>query len=342
VFADPGTRTTGTGAGDFAIVGPSWHGELPPGVEKLQSSTNLVWIIGRTYCTGTPEDYAAVHAIQDDYKVVPLSAWGKPHTPPLGKVGPSIDMKTAVREQVDRMDATSFLTLLATLMKQNPPIAADAPALARFNRIGLSPGQGFDPSKIANVPGIQDVPKLAVEQIAAHSIWRRGPEWLGVFQASWPLWHRLRPARVDRARRARLQSARRRRLSHNADRCRWPRTRRREQVCHSVPQGADTAGEGFLVADDVQRAILLRGQSAEPLHAECAQYIEGRSRWHNRASHTGEQSGPNKEANCLAAHAGLGLSAGRTNSPQRLSMGAAEAGLGANQTGGGRGLGTAW
>ncbi len=65
VFADPGTRTTGTGAGDFAIVGPGWQGELPPGVEELRSSTNMVWIIGRTYCTGTPEDYAAVHAIQD-------------------------------------------------------------------------------------------------------------------------------------------------------------------------------------------------------------------------------------------------------------------------------------
>ena len=60
IFAVPGTRTTGTAAGEFAIVGPNWHGELPPGVEQYRSSTNLVWLIGRTYCTGTPEDYAAV------------------------------------------------------------------------------------------------------------------------------------------------------------------------------------------------------------------------------------------------------------------------------------------
>ena len=51
VFADPGTRTTGTAAGDFAIVGPGWQGQLPPGVEELRSTTNMVWIIGRTYCT---------------------------------------------------------------------------------------------------------------------------------------------------------------------------------------------------------------------------------------------------------------------------------------------------
>ena len=41
----------------------------------------MVWIIGRTYCTGTPEDYMAVHAIQDQYKLVPLIAYGKPYTP---------------------------------------------------------------------------------------------------------------------------------------------------------------------------------------------------------------------------------------------------------------------
>src|SRR5258708_35452117 len=34
VFADPGTRTTGTGAGEFAIVGPGWRGELPANVEE--------------------------------------------------------------------------------------------------------------------------------------------------------------------------------------------------------------------------------------------------------------------------------------------------------------------
>jgi hypothetical protein len=117
VFADPGTRTTGTGAEEFAIVGPVWRGELPPGIEQLQSSTNLVWIIGRTYCTGTPEDYAAVHAIQDQYKLVPLNAYGKQYVPAPGRVDPAIDMKSPPREQVERMDTISFFKLLADVMK---------------------------------------------------------------------------------------------------------------------------------------------------------------------------------------------------------------------------------
>ena len=168
VFADPGTRTTGTGAGEFAIVGPKWRGELPSEAEELRSPTNLVWIIGRTYCTGTPEDYAAVHALQDQYKLVPLSAYGKPYTPPPGKVDPSIDMKTPVRAQVEAMDTISFFKLLAELMKQNPPDADDAPILARMARIGLVPGQDFDASKLASVPNVQDVPKFGVERIASH------------------------------------------------------------------------------------------------------------------------------------------------------------------------------
>src|SRR5262245_29009369 len=79
VFQVPGKRTTGDKAQKYAITGPGWKGELPDGVTELKSPTNMVWIIGRTYCTGTPEDYKAVHELQDQYSLVPLSAFGKPY-----------------------------------------------------------------------------------------------------------------------------------------------------------------------------------------------------------------------------------------------------------------------
>lgn len=115
------------------------------------------WLLARIYCTGTPEDYAAVHKLQDECKLVPPSAYGKPYTPPAGKVDPSIDMKTAVREQVNRMDAVYF-KLLCELMKTNPPYEADAPQLAKFARIGIVPGQEFDESKLK-----ADFPKRVLE-----------------------------------------------------------------------------------------------------------------------------------------------------------------------------------
>ncbi len=116
VFEAPGSRTTGTGAQTYVITGPGWSGKLPPGMTQYKSPTDLVWILGRIYCTGTPEDYAAVHAIQDQCKLVPLGSWGKEYAPPAGKVDPAIDMKTAVRDQVNKLDATAYFTLLAELM----------------------------------------------------------------------------------------------------------------------------------------------------------------------------------------------------------------------------------
>jgi hypothetical protein len=148
VFQVPGTRTTGTGAQTYAITGPGWTGTLPAGIKEYKSPTNMVWLLGRIYCTGTPEDYDAVHAIQDEIGLVPLSSYGKPYTPPAGAVDATIDMKTPVRSQVNAMDAVAYFTLLAQLMKTNPPAAADAPALARFADIGLVAGQDFDASKL--------------------------------------------------------------------------------------------------------------------------------------------------------------------------------------------------
>jgi hypothetical protein len=165
VFQVPGTRTTGTGAQTYAITGPGWSGTLPAGVTQYKSPTSLVWIIGRIYCTGTPEDYAAVHAAQDQCKLVPLSAWGsKDYTPTPGTVDPSIDMKMAVRDQVNGMDAVQYFTLLAQLMKTNSPAAADAAEVARYADIGLVPGKDFDASKL-KADFAKKIPQVAFDRI---------------------------------------------------------------------------------------------------------------------------------------------------------------------------------
>jgi hypothetical protein len=169
VFEVPGKRTTGTGAQTFAITGPGWSGTLPEGVTEYESPTGIVWVLGRIYCTGTPEDYAAVHAIQDQVTAVPLSAWGKPYTPPPGAVDPSVDAKTGVREQVNALDAAAYFGLFAELLRTNPPAAEDAPMLAKLAKIGIVPGQSFDAAKLAPAvaKGVAAAPRPAQERIMA-------------------------------------------------------------------------------------------------------------------------------------------------------------------------------
>jgi hypothetical protein len=170
VFQVPGKRTTGTGAQKYAITGPGWKGTLPKGVTEYRSPTGIVWVLGRIYCTGTPEDYKEVHALQDQVTAVPLSAYGKPYKPAPGKVDPSIDMKTAVREQVNALDGAAYFKMFAELMKTNPPAAEDAPMVAKLAKLGIVPGQGFDAAKLdaAVAKGIGEAPKPAQDKIMRH------------------------------------------------------------------------------------------------------------------------------------------------------------------------------
>ena len=167
VFQVPGKRTTGDKAQKYAITGPGWSGTLPAGVTEYKSPTAMVWILGRIYCTGTPDDYSKVHALQDKVSLVPLSSYGKPYTPPAGEVDPSFDMKTGIRDQVDAMSVTDYFNYLAKLMKTNPPAAEDAPMVEKMKAIGLIPGQDFDPSKLGafDKEAIKVVPKVAQVKI---------------------------------------------------------------------------------------------------------------------------------------------------------------------------------
>lgn len=171
VIFDPGSRTTGQKAQTYVITGPGWNGELPKGVKEVKSPTATVWILARTYSTGTPEDYKKVWALQDQYKLYPLSAWGKEYVPPPGKVDPKVDMKTAVRDQVNALDAEQYFGWMAKLMKDNPPAPEDGPIVARMAKIGILPGQDFDLGKLdpAVAEAIEEAPKAAWEKIVAYT-----------------------------------------------------------------------------------------------------------------------------------------------------------------------------
>ena len=139
----PGSRTVGGKGGNFAIVGPGWKGTLPAGLTELRVPTTLAMIGGRTY-TGGKDDYAAVHALQDQYTLVPLSDWGKNYTPPDNvPLKPGVDSKTPVPKQVLAMTPESFFNRLNALLVTNPPEPADPATMARIAKLGIRPGAEF-------------------------------------------------------------------------------------------------------------------------------------------------------------------------------------------------------
>jgi hypothetical protein len=142
-FAGVGKRTTGTSAGNFVVVGPGWQGDLRQGFQRINAPTPFVWVIGRTRTDG-PQDYDAVHKVQDGYKMTLLSQWGKEPQAVTITVDPSVDMHTPPVEQVKKMAPDAYFAYAAELLKVNGPHLVDQPQLARMKRIGIEADRSFD------------------------------------------------------------------------------------------------------------------------------------------------------------------------------------------------------
>ena len=149
VFTSPGSRTTGGGAGVFAVCGPEWDGSLPEGVQRIDAPTALAWVIGRINTAGTA-DYPAVHSLQDRMRLEPLSRFD-PAAPQPSPVPPLRTDLPAVPpvEHVEALSGEAFFTQLAELLADNPPTAADAPAMKRFAALGLTAGQPWKPDALS-------------------------------------------------------------------------------------------------------------------------------------------------------------------------------------------------
>ena len=136
VFHYVGTRTTGDGAGTYAIVGPDFHGRLPTGLHRINSSYNHIWLVGRTQVFG-PSDIPVVHKIQNGYDLIPLKNFeqaGLRYTPP--KTNKRITKFTVATVPT----GLAFFDDLGTALAENPPPARDAAILAELKTAGIGPG----------------------------------------------------------------------------------------------------------------------------------------------------------------------------------------------------------
>jgi hypothetical protein len=162
VFAVPGQRTTGTEAGNWAVIPPGWQGNLPGDVDRIDAPTPYVWIIGRTQTNG-PADYPTVHKIQDAFRVTPLSYWGGEAPPVTAVTDPGIDMVTPTVDQVNSMSAEEFFDYALGLLKLLPPHLTDWSLTAQMRRLGLVPGARFADLEPAVRSALHDVPAAALQ-----------------------------------------------------------------------------------------------------------------------------------------------------------------------------------
>jgi len=127
-FASIGARTTGTSAGNYAIVGPNWNGTLPETLSGVvHTPTNTVWIIGRTLVRGQADLQDAV-ALTKQFLLVPLSAYSNflrtgSYTPPTGVpvTPPNPDFKGLPVTSSPAFSKPEFFDFLAAYALRNPP-----------------------------------------------------------------------------------------------------------------------------------------------------------------------------------------------------------------------------
>jgi hypothetical protein len=161
VIGTAGSRTPEVNAGNHLIAGVGWNGTLPADIKKVYTcQTRYSWMLVEP-SAASPADYPTIHVIQDKFKVMPLSEWGKPYTPPAtAPVDPNVDLTATPYDQLCLMTGEMFFQKLAQLIKENPHYAADKDMLEKLKRIGVDRGKDFDLSKLdpATRKGIDEAP----------------------------------------------------------------------------------------------------------------------------------------------------------------------------------------
>jgi hypothetical protein len=136
VFHYIGTRTTGDGAGSYLIAGPSFHGRVPPRMRLIRAPYRLAWIVGRTLVTGL-DDLAAVHRIQNGYRLIPLAGYLK-HG--LGWHAPRPRRIVRTPLKLSEPTGLAFFDQLGVALAENPPPPRDHAILAQLRTVGIGPG----------------------------------------------------------------------------------------------------------------------------------------------------------------------------------------------------------
>lgn len=165
IFGYVTPRTNGNGGGGFLIAGPDWSGTIPKGIKKIfYSPTQMALGLYRTQLF-MPEDISNVWAIQDQFKVQPLSNYlGMPSPQP------SEDLEFILPVDV-RKDPTSmhFFAVLNWMLQYMPELEEDRALRKKLISIGIRPARAYqlpdEKTQAALVQGMRDGLNAMVERL---------------------------------------------------------------------------------------------------------------------------------------------------------------------------------
>ena len=143
-FAFFGTRVNGNEATNILIAGPDWQGQPPAGVEHVaRAETRLVKIVTRILLEH-PDDAAAIHALEDQYRLEPLSRFTGGPAP---QAAAAIEFPVPFAPKLEARSA-EFIRYLNFLLPLCRVPAGEQALFSRFAKIGIGAGRPFDPERL--------------------------------------------------------------------------------------------------------------------------------------------------------------------------------------------------
>lgn len=172
VIGNIGSRTTGFGPTSVTLVPPGYHGPVPAGAHRLQSTTWDVWMLGRILDTGNQWPPAQLLQAQTRLTVGPRV--GYPAVVP-----PRLSTPTCTGRSPQKLDAdgTVFFDELADVLAADPPPAADRSVVTSLASVGVTPGSrpgsGPDAGVLAagRRVGTHTVDDAVADNLSHHGSW---------------------------------------------------------------------------------------------------------------------------------------------------------------------------
>ncbi|HXY14773.1 MAG TPA: DUF1254 domain-containing protein [Terriglobales bacterium] len=134
-FADMG-KMYGTKPGLYLLVGPSWKGQTPQGIQHVfRSSTNLGIVIPRVFKDSTADDTKAVQPLINQVDLYPLSkSDGKMQTKDWS-ASPKFPSSSKGHEETKWVDPEKFVEQLPKVMDGLPPLPGEEALYANIRAV---------------------------------------------------------------------------------------------------------------------------------------------------------------------------------------------------------------